>query len=178
MTEINKGHGRIERRTLTVCEARGIDWPGAEQVCKIERLVCHRAQDKLTAETVYAVTSLTAKQASASKLLKLNRGHWSIETTLHYVRDVTLREDASQVRKGNGPYTMPILRNAAIGILHNNGVSMIAAGLRKMATNIGAARAAAGIAWLLYWKTLGLYPPACPRSAADARTSLVMSPQR
>lgn len=48
----------------------------------------------------------------------LIRGHWEIETRIHYVRDVTDPEDHSQVRVGNGPLTMETLRNIAISFLH------------------------------------------------------------
>lgn len=82
---------------MTVCSAKGVNWPGCKQVGRIQRLRCLVGKDEVTLETVYAVTSLTAEEASAGALLALNRGHWSIENQLHYVRDVTMREDASQV---------------------------------------------------------------------------------
>ena len=43
--------------------------------------------------TVYAITSLSADEAGPECLLALSRGHWGIENKLHYVRDVTWRED-------------------------------------------------------------------------------------
>jgi hypothetical protein len=63
------------------------------------------------------VTSLTPEQASAKRLLELNRGHWEIENRSHWVRDVTFAEDHSQVRTGAGPRMMATLRNLAIGLL-------------------------------------------------------------
>ena len=59
--------------------------------------------------------------AGACELLKWTRGHWSIENRSHYVRDVTLGEDASRIRKGSGPEVMAALRNAAIGFLRCDG---------------------------------------------------------
>lgn len=102
----------------------------------------------MTFETVYGVTSLTPEEASPATLLRLNRDHWSIENTLHYVRDVTMHEDASQVRKGNGPEVMAILRNTAISILHGNGIHTIAAALRRLAAKLGEVFAMVGIRWL------------------------------
>jgi len=98
-------------------------------------LVCHVTTDDLTYERVYAVTNLGRREAPPEALLALNRGHWSIENTLHYVRDVTLHEDASQVRKGNGPQVMAVLRNTVISVLHRNGVHSVASALRKLAAN-------------------------------------------
>jgi predicted transposase YbfD/YdcC len=59
--------------------------------------------------TVYAITSLTAAQASPAELADYIRGHWSVEV-LHHVRDVTYGEDASQIRTGNAPHAMASLR--------------------------------------------------------------------
>lgn len=145
MTERHKGHGRLEIRTLIACDAHGVDWPGSQQVCRIDRVVCHIKTDRMTLESVYAVTSLSSHEAPAKALLELNRGHWSIENTLHYVRDVTLHEDASQVRSGNAPQVMATLRNTVISLLHQNGIRTIAATLRHLATNISEALAMVGI---------------------------------
>ena len=63
-------------------------------------------------------------------MLRLWRGHWGIENRLHYVRDVTMREDASQARSGAAPQVMAALRNAAPGLLRQTGAANIAAALR------------------------------------------------
>ena len=82
--------------------------------------------------TVYAVTNLTAAQASPARLADAIRGHWDIEA-LRHVRDTTFAEDASRVRTGNAPHAMASLRNFAIGILRAHGDRKIAAGLRRNA---------------------------------------------
>ena len=82
---------------------------------------------------VYAVTSLTFAQASPARLADLLRGHWAIENGLHYVRDVTFAEDASQIRAGTIPRAMASLRNLVIGILRRQGHRNIAAALRRNA---------------------------------------------
>jgi len=81
---------------------------------------------------VYAVTSLTAVQASPARLADYVRGHWAIEA-LHHVRDTTFAEDASQVGAGATPRAMASLRNLAIGILRAHGHRNIAAALRRNA---------------------------------------------
>ena len=92
---MEKGHGRIEQRTLTVSsELKGyLDWPGAEQVFKLERHFTRRVDQKVTHEIVYGITSLSAAKAGPKEPLPLIRSHWAIENGLHYRRDETLRED-------------------------------------------------------------------------------------
>jgi hypothetical protein len=51
------------------------------------------------------------------------RGHWAIENKVHHVRDVTLDEDRSQIRKGHGPQVMATLRNLALSLLRLAGAS-------------------------------------------------------
>ncbi len=76
----------------------------------------------------YLITSRAT--ASAEQLLNYSRAHCQIEDGLHYVRDETLGEDRSQVRKG-GPAVMAALRNTAIGLLRRAGAANIAAATRR-----------------------------------------------
>ena len=73
---------------------------------------------------------MPATVAIPERLLKLKRGHWTIENRLHYVKDVTMREDRSTVHSDNGPKIMAALRNTALSLLRLAGVSTIAARLR------------------------------------------------
>lgn len=84
-------------------------------------------------ETVFAITSLTPKEAPARRLLELARGHWGIENRLHWVKDVVLGEDACRVRRGRGPQILAGLRNAALRLLHRNKLSSVASALRHLA---------------------------------------------
>ena len=81
-------------------------------------------------ELAYAITSLSPDQAGPRELLCLWRSHWEIENRLHYVRDVTMKEDASQVRSGSAPQVMAALRNTTLGLLRQTGATNIAAALR------------------------------------------------
>ena len=74
-------------------------------------------------EWAYALTSLAPEQADPARLERLWRGHWPIENGLQYVRDVSLGEDACQVRPGH----------AALNLLRQAGVTNIAAALRRHA---------------------------------------------
>jgi len=64
------------------------------------------------------------------------RGHWQIENGLHYRRDVTLHEDASQVRMGQAPQVLAGLNNAVCGFLAQAGLTDLAAFQRSMAAAI------------------------------------------
>jgi predicted transposase YbfD/YdcC len=112
------------------------------QVCKVERVFVRKG--KTTREVRYAITSLGA-EVGAARLLCHIRGHWGIENRLHYVRDVTLGEDASQVRTGSAPEVMAALRNVVLGVLRQAGWSNIAAALRHNAWQRGAALELLGI---------------------------------
>ena len=83
-------------------------------------------------EVVHGITSLSPERADAKRLLGLNRGHWGIENRLHYVRDVTMGEDAGRIRKGAAPQVMAALRNGVIHVLSGVVAPSIAAAMRTM----------------------------------------------
>ncbi|MFD5114904.1 ISAs1 family transposase [Streptomyces sp. NPDC058391] len=126
------GHGRSEIRRIKVATVNGLLFPGARQAIQIKRRRTDRKTGRTTVKTVYAVTSLTAEQATPAQLAGLVRDHWTIEA-LHHVRDTTFAEDASQLRTGNAPRAMATWRNLAIGALRAAGAKNIAAGLRRNA---------------------------------------------
>jgi predicted transposase YbfD/YdcC len=128
----DRGHGRAEIRRLQVTTIAGLDFPHAAQAIRITRRVRPLTSRRWRTVTVYAVTSLTAAQASPGRLADWIRGHWGIEA-LHHIRDTTFAEDASQVRTGNAPRAMASLRNLAIGILRLHGYRNIAGALRRNA---------------------------------------------
>lgn len=123
ITVTNKGHGRIEQRTLSTSVALNdfADWPGQRQVFRLDRKTSVHKSGQTRIETVYGITSLPCHRANAAQLLTLTRGHWSIENRSHWVRDVTFGEDRSQVRKGDLPQMMAALRNCVISLIrfHN-----------------------------------------------------------
>jgi len=94
-------------------------WPGIAQVCRITRRRIVR--EKESVETVYAITSLTPDEADAARLLDLSRAHWGIENRLHWVRDVTYREDDARTRSDNAPQTLAALRNTALTVIRRLG---------------------------------------------------------
>src|SRR5262249_12885256 len=136
-TTVEKGHGRRERRTLTATTALNgyLDWPGVAQVGRVESVV--ERDGKSTTAARYFITSVPRQVAGAEELLSWSRGHGTIEDRSHYVRDVSLGEDASRIRKGSGPQVMAALRNLAIGLLRSTGATNIAEAMRRNAARVG-----------------------------------------
>jgi predicted transposase YbfD/YdcC len=132
-------HGRREIRILKVVTiAAGIEFPHAAQAIQITRRtrpVSARTgrRGKWRTETVYAITDLEPHEARPDELAAWIRGHWQIENSLHWVRDVTFAEDLSQVRAGAGPQVMASLRNLVISLHRLAGATNIAAALRHHA---------------------------------------------
>ena len=60
-------------------------------------------------------------------MLAIARAHWVIENGLHYRRDVSLHEDASLLRRGQGPQVLAALNNAVIGLIRQHGERNLAA---------------------------------------------------
>ena len=112
-----------------------LDWPGVAQVGQVESQVVR--DGKASHETRYFITSVPRSVAGAGQLLKWVRGHWSVENRSHHVRDVTMGEDASRIRKRSGPEVMAALRNATIGLLRTMGVTNIAEALRRNGWQVG-----------------------------------------
>ncbi|MDQ3579417.1 MAG: hypothetical protein M3443_17850, partial [Actinomycetota bacterium] len=90
----DRGHGRIERRTIQVLPApEGIAFPYAAQAFLIERYVTDLAGNPISAVAALGITSLSDHRADPPRIAQLVRDHWGIENKLHYVRDVAFGED-------------------------------------------------------------------------------------
>jgi predicted transposase YbfD/YdcC len=112
-------------------------FPHATQVVRVTRDRANLANEG-TITVAWYITSLPAERAGAQALGDLARGHGRIENRLHWVRDVTYREDASTIRTGNAPRVMATLRNTAIGLRRINGATNIAAALRTCVWSLAA----------------------------------------
>jgi len=122
----------MEKRSIEVTsslgEYLGPDWPGCERVYRLRRE--RRRGEKIEVEVVLGIASLPRERAGAGALLALTRGHWGIENNLHGVRDGTLREDASRIRKGAAAQVMAIVRNIVVFLFHRQGYDSAAAATR------------------------------------------------
>jgi predicted transposase YbfD/YdcC len=142
--KVNKGHGRIEKRTLTTSEMLNAytAWPGLAQVYRLEREfqgwrqgVCY----KTSCEVEFGITSLSRKKATPMKLLEVRRAHWGIETGSHYRRDVTLKDDATRFTIGNGARVMANLNNLVLALIRQAGCLNAAQARRFFAAHLSAA---------------------------------------
>jgi predicted transposase YbfD/YdcC len=130
---IDKQHGRLEQRRITASSmlCGRVDWPGLKQVFKIDREVEEITTGKKRSETVYGVSSLSAKQADAEKLLEIVRKHWMIENGLHYRRDWSLREDYCRLRIGEAAQAMAVINNLVVGLVLRQGFKYLPDARRK-----------------------------------------------
>jgi predicted transposase YbfD/YdcC len=115
-TEIDSGHGRIETRT---CQQLLIDkkwlakayrWSGLKSIIKVQAQVHDKSTGKDTAETRWYISSLDLDAAQA---LNAARSHWQVES-MHWMLDMTFREDESRIRKKQGPLVFNIMRKIAM----------------------------------------------------------------
>lgn len=139
--KVNKGHGRIETRTITTSEMLNAyaAWPGLAQVYRLERQFqwlrngsCYRT----SCEVEFGITSLTRKKTSPEHLLHLRRAHWGIETGLHYRRDVTLQEDATRMTVGNTGKVMASINNLVLALIRQAGFHNAAQARRFFAAHL------------------------------------------
>jgi len=128
--QVGKGHGRLEERTLTASTELNayLDWPGLQQVLRVQRRFVNTKTGLVSYEVRYAVTSLSPQQANAAALLDLWRSHWTIENHLHWPRDVLLGEDGCKAHAQHSPRVLAILRNIALSALRVFGHPSIQAG--------------------------------------------------
>lgn len=132
---VNKGHGRLEKRTVTTSSMLRdyFDWPYLEQVIKLDRRGVNLKTGEVKEETVYGLTSLSAEKANPLRLLQLNRGYWAIENGLHYRRDVSLKEDRCRLRTGHAARVRATINNLVLALIHKQGAPSIPAARRKFA---------------------------------------------
>jgi predicted transposase YbfD/YdcC len=130
---LDRQRGRIESRAIRVsqelCPYLQDEWPGITHVAQLTRTRIQKGEAAV--EIVYLIDILPAGSNAPQHLLELSRGHWDIENSLHYVRDVTFAEDRSRLRTGHVPQLLAACRNLALTLIHRSGSSQIAASRRS-----------------------------------------------
>jgi len=122
-TDLDKGHGRIEERRVTV--AREVDWlsgarrfPGElrlpDVACVVRVASRTELKDRCRFETRYYISSAPLTAARAAEAV---RGHWRIENSLHWVLDIVFKDDQSRLRKGHGARNMAVVRHFALNLV-------------------------------------------------------------
>ncbi len=114
-----KGHGRIEKREYWLSSdiswlSQGKDWTKLRSIGMVRSEV--RVKEKTSVEYRYYISSIK----NAPKLFEeAVRGHWSIETSCHWILDVAFREDESRARQGHAAENFSILRKIGLNLLKN-----------------------------------------------------------
>lgn len=133
-TSVEQNKGRTERRTVIVSnQISSINkhWKGLQQIVAVEREV--KRNRKITRYTAYFISS---QCSNAFYYTEGIRSHWQIENSLHWVKDVTYKEDASTIKKGNAPQNLSTLKNISINIFRKNNYTNLAQAMRMMANKI------------------------------------------
>jgi predicted transposase YbfD/YdcC len=115
--EINKGHGRIEKRTVSICQKPLLirEWPGLQMLIRVEseRQLTKGGLTIVIHEIRYYIASIIA---TAGEFARRIRGYWGVENKVHYVRDVTQGEDSSRIRTTPLPQIFAVARNFALNL--------------------------------------------------------------
>ena len=122
----NYGHGRLEKRAIQTSAMLNdyLDWPAVGQVYRLEREFFWLRQGKIyktSREIEFGITSLSREKAPPAKVLQVRRKHWSVETSLHYRRDVTFHEDATRMTMGASGLILATVHNLVIALIKRAG---------------------------------------------------------
>jgi predicted transposase YbfD/YdcC len=121
--DIDKGHGRIEQRTVTVAGETGwlngqrrfpgeIRLPGVKTIVKVASRTELKEHGRFDTRFYISSAELSAKEAANAV-----RGHWAIENQLHWVLDVVFNDDLARLRTGHGAKNMAVVRHFAINLV-------------------------------------------------------------
>lgn len=119
---IDKGHGRVEQREIQVADiSKRHFFPHAKQCFMIKRT--RTLKGVTSCEVAFGISSIPLRKSSPDLMLGINRGHWSIENSLHYVKDVSFNEDRRHHRKN--PAFFASLNNLVISLCRLSGSAFI-----------------------------------------------------
>lgn len=114
---VDGDHGRIETRAVTVMHdidwlRRRHNWPGLAALAMVDSV--RETAGKVEQERRFYITS---SPLQADKLAPAIRDHWSVENSLHWVMDMTFRDDESRVRTANAPANFAAIRHMALNLV-------------------------------------------------------------
>jgi predicted transposase YbfD/YdcC len=117
---VDGDHGRVETRTYYIANVPtdlpgAAEWTGLQSIGMVMRT--RQEGDHVSEEVAYFIASLPPQVKAFARAV---RGHWGIETTLHWSLDVTFAEDQSRVRKNRGPENLGMLRRLVVSLLQQD----------------------------------------------------------
>ncbi len=131
---LERNRGRIEERAVFVYDdLRGIDpaWRGLKCLVEVKRR--RRQGQHFSQETAYYISSLAQQASDFNRGI---RGHWHIENTLHWTKDVVFKEDASKIRSGNAPENLSLIKTWVMAIFRRKGHTSMAKAIRLVANDL------------------------------------------
>ena len=108
------------------------DWKGLSQVIQVIRKVEHADGHHSTQDAYY----IDSTGKNAQDLNQGIRGHWSIENTLHWTKDVVFKEDASKIHMGQAPENLSLVKNWVMAIFRKNGYESMTKAIRLVANDL------------------------------------------
>ena len=126
-------HGRLVRRRVFTCpEAASLEalgaWPGLRSVLAVETIRGVNGSGTVEAEIRYFLSSCCD---DPTVLVQAIRRHWTIENGLHWVLDVTFREDDSRVRDRIAARNLAILRKIALNLMSRDRTARVSMRARR-----------------------------------------------
>lgn len=124
-SQMDCGHGRIETRDCRILPASAIEdgevlsrWSGLKTIVEVTSNVDYG--DRRTVSVRHYISDEDYPKAAYYNMLA--RGHWTIENNLHWMLDVTFKEDASRARRGYAAENLSYMRKLALQIVkqHND----------------------------------------------------------
>lgn len=136
-TQIEKGHGRLERRSIvTSPDLNGLffqDWGEIGQVFRLQRE--RTIKGKHSCEVRYGLATLSMHCCPPVRLLSYIRAHWRVENHLHWRRDALLGEDRCRVRCLPVMEMLAVLNSVVLSLMQAHHVSTVARQLRRFASH-------------------------------------------
>ena len=136
---VGKGHGRIETRSCTtISDPECLKMLADSSAWRDLRTVVHvhakrQVGTEITEEDRYYLSSLPGTTPSiAAVALDASRSHWGIENQLHWVLDVTFREDQCRTRTGNAAENFAVLRHFAVNLLRREKSSRLSMRAKRL----------------------------------------------
>ncbi len=135
--QIEKGHGRLERRQITTSpdlnDYLRRDWGEVGQVFRVQRE--RQSKQKRSVEVVYGWTTLSPKRCGPQRLSQVIRAHWAVENRLHWRRDATLGEDRCGVRFPPVAQMLAVLNSLVLSLMDLHQVANVARQRRRFASH-------------------------------------------